>query len=398
LPGWLLGWGNRKSHVINPASGAGTGYQVRIRAHYGSGTDSGEDVYLNGKCRTDFGDVRFTRSDGTTLLDYWMAEKSIRSYALFWVEVSDDLSSNPATIYVYYGNPEATTTSNGDATFPFFDDFLGTSLDPNKWGSVDSGIVYSVGNSKLTVTDDTASHWDVKAGFHHSGVPSQNGFEIRLKGFSWLQSGIVPIWMFGVVLSDTVGFDYELSVKHHDAWAGHYGEMSARIGGHYYGSGYDTLPQNGSAELAIRKDQNNSVRILWDGWVILGPYTDTVTLTEILLLVNRYETYEYPTTELDAVIWRKYVSPEPSHGAWGSEESVGAYHVTVQEAVRGLEAPEPSAVLYLLGRYPRYRSESIFGVTIYWVRQGDLILSLDHNAQVEAYNAIKRKLKEWGIL
>ncbi|MEM3589414.1 MAG: hypothetical protein QXN33_00255, partial [Candidatus Bathyarchaeia archaeon] len=38
--GWLSGWSYRKRHIINPASGAGTGYQIRIIAHYGSGTDS----------------------------------------------------------------------------------------------------------------------------------------------------------------------------------------------------------------------------------------------------------------------------------------------------------------------------------------------------------------------
>ena len=71
---WLAGWKYRKSHVIEPASGAGTDYQIRIIVHYGSGTDSGEHVYLNGKCRSDFGDVRFTSDDGVTLLDYWIEE------------------------------------------------------------------------------------------------------------------------------------------------------------------------------------------------------------------------------------------------------------------------------------------------------------------------------------
>jgi hypothetical protein len=74
-PNWLTGWTYRKSHVINYATGAGTGYQVRIVAHYGSGTDSGGDVYLNSHCRTDFGDIRFTDDDGTTLLDCWMESK-----------------------------------------------------------------------------------------------------------------------------------------------------------------------------------------------------------------------------------------------------------------------------------------------------------------------------------
>jgi len=70
--GWLTGWTYRKSHIINGASGAGTNYQMRIVAHYGSGTDSGQDVYLNSHSKTDFGDVRFTKSDGVTLLDYYM--------------------------------------------------------------------------------------------------------------------------------------------------------------------------------------------------------------------------------------------------------------------------------------------------------------------------------------
>ncbi|MEM0162744.1 MAG: hypothetical protein QXO62_06750, partial [Thermoproteota archaeon] len=69
--GWLQGWMYRKSHVINSASGAGTGYQVKIVAYYGSGTDSGNTVYLNSRCKTDFSDVRFTASDGVTLLNYW---------------------------------------------------------------------------------------------------------------------------------------------------------------------------------------------------------------------------------------------------------------------------------------------------------------------------------------
>ncbi|MCW4045317.1 MAG: hypothetical protein NWE94_07370, partial [Candidatus Bathyarchaeota archaeon] len=69
--GWLSGWAYRKSHVIGSAVGAGVNYQIRVQVNYGSGTDGGENVYLAGKCRVDFGDVRFTADDGSTLLDYW---------------------------------------------------------------------------------------------------------------------------------------------------------------------------------------------------------------------------------------------------------------------------------------------------------------------------------------
>lgn len=121
--GWLTGWDYRKSHIINYAAGAGTLYQKRIKAHYGSGTDSGEDVYLNSHSRTDFGDVRFTDDDGVTLLDYWIESKVDSDYAIIWVEVADDLSTVNQTIYVYYGKTTALSISQGDNVFARFDDF-----------------------------------------------------------------------------------------------------------------------------------------------------------------------------------------------------------------------------------------------------------------------------------
>jgi len=124
---WLMGLSYRKSHMINPAAGAGVGYQVKLTVYYGSGSDSGEKVYLNGKCKTNFGDVRFTSSDGMTLLDYWI-ESQTSSQAVFWVEVTEDLSATARTIYVYYGKADATTTSSAEDTFIFGDDFSGTSL------------------------------------------------------------------------------------------------------------------------------------------------------------------------------------------------------------------------------------------------------------------------------
>jgi hypothetical protein len=121
---WLTNWRYRKSHVINAQAGAGTNYQIPIKTYFTSGTDGIETVnylvmgkvYLNSHSKTDFGDVRFTSSDGSTLLDYWMETKSDSNYAIFWVEVSEDLGS-VRTIYIYYGNPTATSLSSISATF-----------------------------------------------------------------------------------------------------------------------------------------------------------------------------------------------------------------------------------------------------------------------------------------
>lgn len=123
---WLTDWEFRKSHIIGYSVGAGTNYQIRIKTHYGFGTDNGENVYLSNSCRVDFGDIRFTDDDGVTELDFWIEEKINGSYTLFWVTIKDSLDKR-VKIYVYYGNPDAIyddTTIKGYKTFPsFFDNF-----------------------------------------------------------------------------------------------------------------------------------------------------------------------------------------------------------------------------------------------------------------------------------
>lgn len=155
---WLPGWTYRKSHVINPSTGAGTNYQVQIIVHYGSGTDSGCDVYLNGHCRTDFGDVRFTGSDAVTQLSYWMENKTDDVNAVFWVKITDDLSLNPVTIYIYYGNDAITTTSDGTATFPImFDSFDSSTTIGDRYATTAYGSSYWPG-SHIDITVNSASN------------------------------------------------------------------------------------------------------------------------------------------------------------------------------------------------------------------------------------------------
>jgi hypothetical protein len=334
---WLSGWQYRKSHVINPSSGAGTGYQIKITVHYGSGTDSGSDVYLNGKCNADFSDIRFTDSSGSTLLNYWIESYTPSDNAVVWVKLIDDISSNPATIYIYYGNPNATSQSNGDYVFPLFDDFLGSSLNTNKW-TVDSGIVYSIANSLLKITDAPSGSLEKGTGLHYQYVPSQSSFELRLKGFTWTQSNTYALWRLGLLLSSSSNL-LEIRIQHHDDWASYYGEKYANIGSSSYESGVGSLPQNGSAELIIRKDQNNNVYAIWNGTVILGAITDTATLTQVAINVERYSSdYPYATeTDVDAIIWRKYVNPEPTQGSWGSEET-SAIKISSSDSGSGIDS------------------------------------------------------------
>jgi len=122
--GWLSGWSYRVAvEITGSSSGAVSDYQIRFTIYYGSGTPSGEKFYCNQRCKPDFGDIRFTASDGVTLLPYWMEEKVDGDYAVFWVKIpSIPASPNKTTIYIYYGNPNATHVGDGYDTFMLYND------------------------------------------------------------------------------------------------------------------------------------------------------------------------------------------------------------------------------------------------------------------------------------
>ena len=90
-------------------------------------------ITYDDKMQADFDDLRFTDDDKTTELAYWRESYTASTSAVFWVLVTDDLGYNQ-TIYMYYGNSEVSTTSDGESTFWFFDDFENNNLD--RWDDV----------------------------------------------------------------------------------------------------------------------------------------------------------------------------------------------------------------------------------------------------------------------
>ena len=143
------------SDILLPSpssSNPGTGYQIKKYIHYGSGTSSGEDVYLNGHSKTDFSDIRFTASDGITLLSAWNESQYDGDNVTVWIKISDNLTSSDVKIYLYYGNYGASAYWDGDSTFIFFDDFPGSSIDTNKWSGDTAYTTVSGGICTLTAT------------------------------------------------------------------------------------------------------------------------------------------------------------------------------------------------------------------------------------------------------
>jgi hypothetical protein len=129
---WLAGWSYRKAIVIaHTADGAQTNYQLKLLVGESSGA-TGEEVDCGGKVASDFDDLRFTTSDGSTLCDYWIESLSgstPNQLATVWIEVPS-IAAHPddTTIYMYYGNAGASAVSSGANTFVFFDDFSSNTI------------------------------------------------------------------------------------------------------------------------------------------------------------------------------------------------------------------------------------------------------------------------------
>jgi hypothetical protein len=114
---WLTGWKYRKRTSIPQNVGAEASFQVPLTVYYADGVDAEGKVYLNGKCKNDFSDVRVTDQSGETLQDIWLQSKTDGNNAVYWVEVRAALNIQPAELCVYYGNEGAHSVSSETDTF-----------------------------------------------------------------------------------------------------------------------------------------------------------------------------------------------------------------------------------------------------------------------------------------
>jgi|GEM_PF-6826677 len=182
---WLdSSWGYRKALRILGGPIEQVDYPLQIVTYYGSGDDQERYVYLNEHGQTDFDDVRFVDSSGTTL-SYWRQEHTNSGNAIFWVKIPTiAVTPSYTKIYVYYGNSEAAYEGNGSHTFTFFDDFSGNLGDhwvDKSYGSGTSLIQEYEGDFRLKLHTDTDFSWGAVA----SNVTLDNNqdyvYEVKMK-------------------------------------------------------------------------------------------------------------------------------------------------------------------------------------------------------------------------
>lgn len=303
---------NRKLTIIGTTAGAQTNYQMKLTVYNSSGTDTPGTVYLRGNARSDFGDIRFTKSDGVTLLDYWIESYTPGVSAVVWVKVdSIPASPNTANIYLYYGNPWATSASNGSATFAFFDDFEDGDYTNNPAWSVEAGA-FSVQNEILdsktgkrlysssqgsrikstsTLAQNGAWEWDYyNQGRDGYGNALQQGLNyfIYLDDNNWAGAGAYYSYRFLVVVGGSAVINYD--------------------------SGSDTIA-TGILHYKVTRNGNT-----WTFYVDdVQKYQGTVSgltssaLTKYSVSASAGDSASYPN-RIDNFRYYNYSSPEPTWG------------------------------------------------------------------------------------
>ena len=325
-------WRYRKEITVTGSSySAVSNYQIPIKVYYGSGTDGTEadgqttmgKIYCDNDCNSDFSDIRFTSDDGETHLSYWIEEYSDSSYAIFWVKVLS-ISQSPSTesIFIYYGNPDATDNSDPQNTFHYFEDF-----EDDTTGQTPSGWSKDNGNTGDTFTVTSSYYVDGEKGgkLHEDGGNENAAFSGP--EFTSLDGSVTHYW-----------FRYETSGKRtihglKDENEDVTGQILCRDdAGDWryglYGSGFGTLSSwgNPSADTWYRmeiyqrasdsylkyyKDRANG-----EGWYVPRRYDDAVQ-------VFVRGKYSYPTDAyFDAFYVRKFVNPEPVVSSVGSVENM----------------------------------------------------------------------------
>lgn len=246
-------WNRKQLVTITNSDTERTNYQVKIT------------VTFDADMQSDFDDIRFTNSAGTAL-DYWLQSKIDSTSAVVWVEVDSLVASGDTTIDMYYGNSSASSGSNGENTFIFFDDFDDGTIDTNKWVEVDQAggdeITESGGKLKFTrLSNDT---WDKTVYGVDTYTRSDLSFEMD---YVWtVNNSVYDALMFGWH-DNTAGVSYtNLVYAYYNSGSGTASTVTQNI--------YEDGSSRGSGESwTVTQDYDVTVRMRESG----GAYYDYST-------------------------------------------------------------------------------------------------------------------------
>lgn len=105
------------------------------------------------KAKADGADIHFTNMNGNFLYHWIESWDAATEHAVIWVKIPELPGGTTTTIRMFFGNPDATDTSDGDNVFDLFDGFEGTLLNSSKW--IEAGSVSLMDSLVSVVNQDS---------------------------------------------------------------------------------------------------------------------------------------------------------------------------------------------------------------------------------------------------
>ncbi len=334
---WLDGYDYRKTQTIIGSTGAGYNYQLYYKVYRTAGVDDGYSVYLDGKCKSDFGDIRFADTQNPpTVFDYWIAKKTT-DYAEFWVNASTLDLDNNATIAIYYGNENATDESNFEATFVFGELWDNATFNTAKWNSsgTSPGISIDTVQHQATITSSST-------GYYYALINLPDNYIIE-DAYNY-QGAIYLYNRFGsssVHASFVVGTHHDIpSVSDYLALGLRFYKYTTQQPYSYY-LGYHLsgiIPYDKVTGYSYSSSSQTVGFKLWNmdnnNYIDINGVNKTATSSESpnMFVFGSYIISSSSTDVLGAFKVRKYVDIEPIQSTWNSEEtpSTGSSNNNVQ--------------------------------------------------------------------
>lgn len=100
---FLSGWTKRKKFIITSSNGL-RNRVINFVVYNTTGTDTASEVYLGGNVRSDWGDLRITKSDGTTRIPFAILRKESTNIEIAF---KFDCKVGETYFYIYYDGPAA---------------------------------------------------------------------------------------------------------------------------------------------------------------------------------------------------------------------------------------------------------------------------------------------------
>jgi len=314
---WLAGWAYRKSHVVTGSTFSAVSlYQMLLDVRKTTGSDSGSIVFVGSNVQDDFDDIRVTTSDGITLLDQWVESYVPGTSAQIYVEMDTiPISPGSSTIYIYYGKSDAPSVSNIATTGIVGQNFDEQSdgANPTDWvltresgGTIEvDNVQYYSASLSLNIHDHSTSDYVLA----HRPFASQTRLKVAVK-VRKNNTNSPTAFRFGDTFSpgnEAIAFALDSN-----GYLTYYDGTSHNLVTYSIDTWYKLL--------FIINTDTDKFDLYRDGVKIGDQLSFWHAVSGIADLDIDTGTATTQDAWLDDLAIFKFITPEPAHGAWGSEE------------------------------------------------------------------------------